>query len=92
MCVMAFIRAEPELVSSERHDEDAAKENEEASLRPCGPSPELIRLVSLWCFATSRVMILWRFHSAVSQCKMETDQTLRVPLLEKGILGCFTPW
>lgn len=50
MCVMAFIRTEPELVSSERQDEDAAKENEEASLRSYGPSPELISLVSLWCF------------------------------------------
>lgn len=50
MCVMAFIRTEPKLVSSERHHEDDAKENGEVSLKLCGPRPELIILVSLWSF------------------------------------------
>lgn len=56
MCVMALIRAEP--FSSESHREDAAKENEESSLRLCGLSPELISLVSLWGFIHPEL----RFH------------------------------
>lgn len=41
---------------------------------------------------TSRVTMSWRFHS--DQCPAYTgkQQMPRVPLLGKGLSGCFTPW
>lgn len=39
---------------------------------------------------TPRVTISWRFHCAVSQYKLETDQIPQVPLLGKGMSGYFT--